>query len=337
MSVFQQEALKKLKEIASSTPATQIYVVELESIPFKEITQEIKEILEKFTSLQYLALNNCELENLNNFPDLKSLIRLDLISNKLKGSHLSSILSSKYLQTLFLCANRIDSVEELGSLKKLSNLLQIDVIANDLTHLPEYHKKLFELLPNVKVVDSVNREGERTTDVVSESLKRVRPDLFVKGKSNDGISAGIPLNNIKIAKPAQPISLSVPQKPAKISFIKGKPGKTAKNIGKTGKSVGKIARKAAKSEKSGLVFKSSRIARKLRNGKMFERISKKTPIFLTAVLEYVCAEILEVAKDAVVGEKKKRILPKHIKIGIKNDQDLHDFFGNMIIPEAGNS
>ena len=69
---------------------------------------------------------------------------------------------------------------------------------------------------------------------------------------------------------------------------------------------------------------------------MFGRVSKTAPVYLTAVLEYICAEILDIAKDSAVGEKKKRILPKHIKIGIKNDDDLKTFFKDMIIPEAGN-
>lgn len=358
-SPAQTQALEKIKTFLQGTDPKHVYVVELESIPFKEITLEIKNLLESFTSLQYLAFNNCDLENLNNFPIIRGLIRLDLIANKLDGSHLNDILNSRYLQTLFLSANKISTVEELKPLTGLNNLLQLDIIANDVTHLADYHKKVFQILPSLKIVDSVNSEGKMTNDVVSESLKRVRPDLFIKGKSKEKLNNLIAINskanapvNVApkkaVSKQDSSKSITLPTKPIeKPKKPKKKPAKTVSQSGKSslgGKLSGKLGGKSAllkparesSNTKSGLIFKSSRIGRRLRTSKMFERVSKTTPIFLTAVLEYVCAEILEMASGEVIREKKKRILPKHIKMGISHDMELESIFKNIIIPEAGN-
>lgn len=38
-----------------------------------------------------LVINNCELNTLENFPNLPSLIRLDLVANKLKGDNLAQL------------------------------------------------------------------------------------------------------------------------------------------------------------------------------------------------------------------------------------------------------
>ena len=358
LSTPQSEALEKIKSQSQNTDPSQVYVIELESIPFKEITPEIKSLLENFTSLQYLAFNNCELKSLTNFPEIRSLIRLDLISNKLTGDSLDDILTSRYLQTLYLSANNIESIDELKPLKKLSNLLQLDIVANEVTRQGDYQKKVFELLPNLKVLDSTNVDGT-SNDVISESLKRIRPDLFIKGKSkenlgNGGLAVAAPINNLK--------SVSLPKlqngenqkkkKEEKMLVLKTKPKKekpkpkiakkqnAVLSLGKGkisgGKSLGLQPQKQNVSTKAGLVFKASRIGRKLKSSKMFGRVSKTAPIYLTAVLEYVCAEILEVAKDNAISEKKKRIMPKHIKFGIDNDVDLKMMFKNMIIPEAGN-
>lgn len=357
-----QQAFLTIQEQSKGAPDDQVYVIELESIPLKKISPELGSKLEKFTSLQYLAFNNCELESLDNFPELKGLIRLDLISNKLDGDQLEHILGSRYLQTLYLSANQFSSVSELKPLQKLTNLLQLDLVANDLTKDQNYIKKVFDLLPSLKIVDSTNLDGT-TNDVISESLKRIRPDLFVRGKSKDHLgNSGFPGSNASVAgnqplfkqpskkvpknKQSQvPKPSSLKPQPKAVPLIKKrKPKKTVKSdpvgkiksAGKAGKSVSLATKRQSLSSKAGLVFKASRIGRRLRASKMFGRVSSAGTIYLTAVLEYVCAEVLEVAKDLAVKDQKKRINPKHIKIGVSNDEDLKLMFKDIIIPEAGN-
>lgn len=44
-----------------------------------------------------LTINDCLLKDLSNFPHLPSLIRLDLVFNKIPGTHLKFLRGSRHL------------------------------------------------------------------------------------------------------------------------------------------------------------------------------------------------------------------------------------------------
>jgi len=53
------------------------------------------------------------------------------------------------------------------------------------------------------------------------------------------------------------------------------------------------------------------------------------------VLEYLCAEILELAGNAARDNKKTRIIPRHITLAVKNDEELNKLLGNVTIAAGG--
>ncbi|MFS7967136.1 putative transcription factor Hap3/NF-YB family [Helianthus anomalus] len=71
---------------------------------------------------------------------------------------------------------------------------------------------------------------------------------------------------------------------------------------------GAAGRKASgprkKSAKAGLQFPVGRIARFLKKGRYAQRTSSGAPIYLAAVLEYLAAEVLELAGNAARDNKK---------------------------------
>ncbi len=73
----------------------------------------------------------------------------------------------------------------------------------------------------------------------------------------------------------------------------------------------------SRSAKAGLQFPVVRIARYLKKGRYAERVQLVLvpPVYLAAVLEYLTAEILELARNAARDNRKNRIFPRHIHVG----------------------
>ena len=66
-----------------------------------------------------------------------------------------------------------------------------------------------------------------------------------------------------------------------------------------------------------------RVYRYLKQAILKRRVAVGAPIYLSAVLEYLCAEVLELAGNAARDNKKKLITPRHILLAVGNDDELH--------------
>lgn len=120
---------------------------------------------------------------------------------------------------------------------------------------------------------------------------------------------------------------------------------------------GKVKTKKTRSTRAGLQFPVGRIHRILRKGKNIleisrpseingfkmvffpgnyaERIGAGGPVYLAAVLEYLTAEILELAGNAARDNKKARIIPRHLTLAIKNDEELNKLLAGVTISQGG--
>ncbi|CAB4053942.1 H2A [Lepeophtheirus salmonis] len=86
---------------------------------------------------------------------------------------------------------------------------------------------------------------------------------------------------------------------------------TMSGRGKGGKAKGKSK---SRSSRAGLQFPVGRIHR---------------------LLQYLAAEILELAGNAARDNKKTRIIPRHLQLAIRNDEELNKLLAGVTIAQGG--
>nr|XP_043605958.1 histone H2AX [Erigeron canadensis] len=104
---------------------------------------------------------------------------------------------------------------------------------------------------------------------------------------------------------------------------------------KGGRGKAKNTKSVSRSSKAGLQFPVGRIARFLKAGKYAQRVGGGAPVYLAAVLEYLAAEVLELAGNAARDNKKTRIVPRHIQLAVRNDEELSKLLGSVTIANGG--
>ena len=87
---------------------------------------------------------------------------------------------------------------------------------------------------------------------------------------------------------------------------------SGKGKGGRGKGKAKSSGSSSSASKAGLQFPVARLNRYLRKGKYASRVGVGAGVYVGAGLEYLCAEILELAGNAARDNKKTRIVPRHI-------------------------
>ena len=82
------------------------------------------------------------------------------------------------------------------------------------------------------------------------------------------------------------------------------------------------------------------------------RVGAGAPVYMAAVMEYLAAEILELAGKDFVGtgkllfslefagnaardNKKSRIIPRHLQLAIRNDEELNKLLAGVTIAQGG--
>lgn len=98
---------------------------------------------------------------------------------------------------------------------------------------------------------------------------------------------------------------------------------------------GSKKKSVTRSSQSGLQFPVGRVHRHLKIGKYAPRVGSSAPVYLAAVLEYMTAEVLELAGNAARDNKKTRIIPRHVSLAVRNDEELNKFLSGVTVAAGG--
>ena len=89
------------------------------------------------------------------------------------------------------------------------------------------------------------------------------------------------------------------------------------------------------SARAGTLFPVGRLNRLMRAGRYSDRMSSSAGAFMAGVLEYLTAEMIELAGNIAEQHKKKTIGPKHLNLGVRSDDELAKLMAEVTIAQGG--
>ncbi|KAH0835915.1 histone H2A [Lanmaoa asiatica] len=113
-----------------------------------------------------------------------------------------------------------------------------------------------------------------------------------------------------------------------------------RKAGKSGGKAGAEGKAQSRSAKAGLQFPVGRVHRLLKKGNYAQRVGAGAPVYLAAVLEYLAAEILELAGNAARDNKVSLFRNNVLSLvtssfAIRNDEELNKLLGDVVISQGG--
>ena len=93
----------------------------------------------------------------------------------------------------------------------------------------------------------------------------------------------------------------------------------------------------SQSAKAGLNFPVGRIGGMLRRGRYAKRVSRASAVYMAAVLEYLCAELIELSIKAAKQQKKNgnRLTPRALTLAVRHDDDLGTLLKDVTLSRGG--
>eukprot|EP00092_Neocalanus_flemingeri_P085927 GFUD01108198.1.p1 GENE.GFUD01108198.1~~GFUD01108198.1.p1 ORF type:complete len:158 (+),score=47.06 GFUD01108198.1:55-528(+) len=86
---------------------------------------------------------------------------------------------------------------------------------------------------------------------------------------------------------------------------------------------------------TGLVFNCYSLRRRMKASRVGKFIRPASVVYLGAVIEYLLAEVLELAGNCARDNKRKIIKPRHVMMAVEMDDELKPLFSDVIMPGSG--
>ena len=120
-----------------------------------------------------------------------------------------------------------------------------------------------------------------------------------------------------------------------LSFVKGSAEAKAKMAKMRAMQTGGKRKKENIDVRCGVNFPVHRVKRQFRAMNVNNKVNIGACIYMTGVIEYLCAEVLELAGNAARDNKKKTIKPRFIQLAINNDDEFVKVLGNVTFAQGG--
>ena len=153
------QILQKKYPLEKNTKERPTIIITLDGLTINHITDDVKSYLENFKSLEELCLVNCNLNSLNNFPELPNLSKIDLSDNHLKDSDLKELCKYNNLKELRMANNGIGDWSQIKILENLP-LNFIDFSDCPISKTEKYREKFYENFKSLKILDYCDKEGK---------------------------------------------------------------------------------------------------------------------------------------------------------------------------------
>lgn len=103
----------------------------------------------------------------------------------------------------------------------------------------------------------------------------------------------------------------------------------------TAKGSGTVKKRTSLSARAHLQFSAGRVKRMMKKMRVAARLSSAASVYMTAVLEYLAAEVLELAGNAARDNKKARVNGRFITLAVRHDSELDKLFKNDTVRGGG--
>ncbi|KAM6151495.1 histone H2A-like 3 [Rhynchocyon petersi] len=90
----------------------------------------------------------------------------------------------------------------------------------------------------------------------------------------------------------------------------------------------------SRSARAELQFPVSRVDRFLRDRNYAQRLRPSSPVFFTGILEYLMANVLELAGEEAHNHHRIRITPEHVEKAVGSNTQLSRLLDNGAMSEA---
>lgn len=194
-----------------------------------------------------------------------------------------------------------------------------------------YSSYIYKVLKQVHPDTAVSTKAMAIMNgVVNDMLERLVTESSRLTKQNKAQTVGA--REIQTA-----VRLVFPGELHKHGVSEGTKAVTKYNATQTeGKTEGQKKKKQhnSRSARAGLQFPVGRVQRQMKSYNV-KRVGAGAPVYLAAVLEYIAAEILELAGNAARDNKKQRIVPRHITLAVRNDEELNKLLSDTTIASGG--